>query len=73
MAQGDEQFRLGVEHGYSGESYYQWQDRFHQDRYDAGYLVGRWSRVTEPMRTPPPATIATVDAILRRRGLKRER
>lgn len=53
MADGDEQFRLGVEHGYNDEPLYRWQDGFHQERYDAGYLLGRWQRVSQQQQRQP--------------------
>jgi hypothetical protein len=73
MADGDDQFRLGVEHGYNDEPVYRWQDPFYQERYETGYTLGRWQRVTHEVDGRLAAARGdAVEALLRRRGLGRD-
>jgi hypothetical protein len=75
MADGDAQFRLGVEHGYNEEPLYCWQDPFYQERYETGYALGRWQRITQDLdrRRGATAVADAVQAVLRRRyGLGRD-
>lgn len=65
MADGDAHFRLGVQHGFDDEPLYRWQDPLHQERYEAGYLIGRWSWVTQ-------GHDAREAVLRRRRGIKRD-
>jgi hypothetical protein len=42
----DAHFQIGVVHGLADAPLYQWQDPVHQERYDAGYALGQWERIT---------------------------
>ncbi len=79
MADGDEHFDLGVEHGLDDAPVYRWQDAWHQERYDDGYSVGQFQRLAQDhhrrsgTRMDDAALWGVFDAMLKRRGLVRER
>jgi hypothetical protein len=72
MADGDAQFRVGVQHGFDDEPVYRWRDPFHQERYDAGYAIGQLTRASHDFdgRSATERWDA-IEAMLRRRGLVR--
>jgi hypothetical protein len=73
MADGDDHFTLGVQHGFDDAPVYRWQDPFHQERYDAGYLIGRWSWITQWQRQGTWAEWEVLEARMARKKLVRER
>ena len=74
MADGDDHFRLGVQHGFANDPLYRWQDPFHQERYETGYVLGRWQRVTQVLRPGEDGESWDVFAArLQRQGLVRGR
>ena len=73
MADGDDHLRIGVEHGLADLPVYRWQDVYYQDRYDAGYAVGQLQRMTLGHRIAPRPSWDEFDALLKRRGLTRDR
>jgi hypothetical protein len=79
VADGDEHFRIGVQHGLDDQPVYCWQDAWHQDRYDAGYSVGQFQRITQDYhqrhgtRMAESELLAVFDAMMKRRGLVRTR
>lgn len=74
MADGDDQFRIGVQHGFDDEPRYTWQDPFYQERYDAGYGFGQFQRITMAKTHGISATRwDEFEAMMQRRGLVRTR
>lgn len=67
MADGDAQFTRGVQDGFDDAPLYRWQDPFHQERYDTGYMLGRWTRVTQALRRAPDSPFADPVAAWRKR------
>jgi hypothetical protein len=75
MADGDEHFRVGIEHGLDDAPLYRWQDPVHQERYDAGYTVGQFERMAAQRRLGLQTWEEwdRFEAMMKRRGLVRTR
>jgi broad specificity phosphatase PhoE len=63
----DAHFQIGVVHGLADAPLYQWQDPVYQDRYDAGYALGQWERITRAARPDGAESWEAFEARVRQR------
>lgn len=75
----DAHYQIGVVHGLADAPLYRWQDAAHQERYDAGYAVGQFQRLTADYdnrygkKLGMPEAWDVFEQLMKRRGLIRTR